>query len=360
MTIIKIKIIIEGEKMKKIFGFVLVLLASILLVGCSDPESKVIKIQFVPSQDASIISTQAPILEELLEAEMPGYTFEISTGTDYNAVLEGMLSGQIQVGFLTAQQYAGISINDPGKVEPILTSVRDKYQVQDDYTTYEDQIKAMNGEVPGYNYLGQQSVNKTNNYNSICIVLKDSPINTVVDLKGKICATQKTSSGAGYVYPSVLLDSFSMKFVNSTSPDASKGEVGAQTVSGYPAAIQLVLDGDVDAAWIFLDARYSAYYNNSSSGKYYKDYTGSDKANIFELTKVVGMTTGIYNDTISVVSTMKKSVKSALQEAFINIAKTEAGYDALYKIYSHTGYMKATDADYEGERTVYRFKESLN
>jgi uncharacterized lipoprotein YajG len=44
MTIIKIKIIIEGEKMKKIFGFVLVLLASILLVGCSDPESKVIKI----------------------------------------------------------------------------------------------------------------------------------------------------------------------------------------------------------------------------------------------------------------------------------------------------------------------------
>jgi uncharacterized lipoprotein YajG len=62
MTIIKIKIIIEGEKMKKIFGFVLVLLASILLVGCSDPESKVIKIQFVPSQDASIISTQAPIL----------------------------------------------------------------------------------------------------------------------------------------------------------------------------------------------------------------------------------------------------------------------------------------------------------
>ena len=121
-----------------------------------------------------------------------------------------------------------------------------------------------------------------------------------------------------------------------------------------------VEDTDVDAAWIFLDARYSAYYNNSSSGKYYKDYTGSDKANIFELTKVVGMTTGIYNDTISVVSTMKKSVKSALQEAFINIAKTEAGYDALYKIYSHTGYMKATDADYEGERTVYRFKESLN
>ena len=343
--------------MKKIFGFVLVLLASILLVGCADPESKVIKIQFVPSQDASIISTQAPIIEDLLEAEMPGYTFEISTGTDYNAVLEGMLSGQIQVGFLTAQQYAGVSINNPGEVEPILTSVRDKYQVQDDYATFEEQIKAMNGEVTGYNYLGQQSVNKTNNYNSICIVLKNSPINTVADLKGKICATQKTSSGAGYVYPSVLLDSLSMKFVNSTSPDASKGEVGAQTVSGYPAAIQLVLDGDVDAAWIFLDARYSSYYNNESAGKYYK---GTGENNIFELTKVIGMTTGIYNDTISVVSSMKKSVKSALQDAFINIAKTEAGYDALYKIYSHTGYMKATDADYEGEREVYRFKESLS
>ncbi|MDD3171970.1 MAG: PhnD/SsuA/transferrin family substrate-binding protein, partial [Bacilli bacterium] len=199
-----------------------------------------------------------------------------------------------------------------------------------------------------------------NNYNSICIVAKNSAINSIEDLAGKICATQKTSSGAGYVYPSVLLDENGMKFVNSTTPDASKGEVGAQTVSGYPAAIEMLLSGDVEAAWIFMDARYSSFYNNNASGKYYKDYTGEDKVNIFEITKVIAMSTGIYNDTISVVSSMKTSVKNALQDAFINIAKTDEGYSALYKIYSHTGYMKATDADYEGERAVYRFKESLS
>lgn len=65
---------------------------------------------------------------------------------------------------------------------------------------------------------------------------------------------------------------------------------------------------------------------------------------------------GIYNDTISVIPSLDKDLKTALQEAFIDIATTEVGLLAI-SVYSHTGYKVAHDEDYEGERTVYRFKK---
>ena len=338
--------------MKKNLLVFLLLLLSICFVGCKkDDDKKLIRIQFVPSQEASVISAQAPVIEKLLAEQMKGYEFKISTGTDYTAVVNAMEAGQIEVGFLTAQQYAQASVENPGTVKPILTSIRAAYQVQIDYpNNFDQQIKAMNGEIEGYAYTGQQAEESVTYYNSICIAKKESAINSVKDLEGKKVAVQKTSSGAGYVYPAVKLNSEGLKFVTSLS--GAKGEVLAIQQPNYPAAVNAVLNGDVDAAWIFLDVRYSNFYNNKDS-EYYQ------KAEIFEMTKVVGMTTGIYNDTISVVTTLSDEVVEALQNAFMALAADGGeGAEALYKIYSHTGYKKATDADYAGEREVYNFKKN--
>ncbi|NLB11061.1 PhnD/SsuA/transferrin family substrate-binding protein, partial [bacterium] len=256
------------RKLFKLAAAVLALGCAIGVASCGGKDEKLIKIQFIPSQDASIINTQAPKLEKLLEERMPGYKFEIKVGTDYTAVVNAMLAGQCDVGFLSAQQYAQVSVENPGKVEPILTSVRSAYQVQIDYQgDVENQIKAMNGEITDYEYLGQQAEQSVTYYNSICITMRDSGINSVTDLAGKKVATQKTSSGAGYVYPAVLLNKNNLKFVT-TTPDASKGEVQAVTQNGYPAAVSAVLSGDVDAAWLFIDVRYTAFYNNKDSEYY--------------------------------------------------------------------------------------------
>ncbi len=346
------------KKSKILLAAVLCVVGLAGITSCKkEEEDKTITIQFVPSQDASVISAQTATIKSLLEKEMPGYTFDISTGTSYTAVLEGMDAGQVDVGFLTSQQYAYAQVEMPGAVEVILTSVRSAYQVQIDYPNdFDKQIKAMNGTIDNYDYKGQQATEQVTYYNSICITKNDSTIATVGDLAGKKVGVQKSTSGAGYVYPSVLLsktkatgtDNY-MKFVKTETADASKGEVKAVEISGYPAAVTAVLNGDVDAAWIFLDARYSAFYADSTAATY--------DANIFAKTKCVGMTTGIYNDTISVAKHVSATTKTKIQNAFQNIIKTTEGKEALYKVYSHTGYKVTTAADYAGEVEVYKWKK---
>ena len=41
----------------------------------------------------------------------------------------------------------------------------------------------------------------------------------------------------------------------------------------------------------------------------------------------------------------------ALQDCFINIINTEEG-QAIFSVYSHTGYAKAVDSDYDGARAA--------
>ena len=68
---------------------------------------------------------------------------------------------------------------------------------------------------------------------------------------------------------------------------------------------------------------------------------------------VIGVTPGIYNDTVAV-TTAKPEIYnpefiSALQTALINIINTDEGKDIFY-VYSHTGYAIAHDSDYDGAR----------
>ena len=117
--------------MKKIIVSLLVLLFSVSLASCvesepqGDPETLVI--QFVPSTSVdSAMLTRLKGLEDLLEAELVKSGFEInvniSIGTSYASVVEAMASGQVHVGFLTAQQYAFTTLEYPGDVEVLLTT----------------------------------------------------------------------------------------------------------------------------------------------------------------------------------------------------------------------------------------------
>ncbi len=75
----------------------------------------------------------------------------------------------------------------------------------------------------------------------------------------------------------------------------------------------------------------------------------SRSASIWDETNVIGVTPGIYNDTVSVRSDMDEDLKEAIADAFINIAQTEEGKQVI-AIYSHQGYQKAKSEDYENEK----------
>jgi phosphonate transport system substrate-binding protein len=70
---------------------------------------------------------------------------------------------------------------------------------------------------------------------------------------------------------------------------------------------------------------------------------------------VIGVTDGIYNDTVAITTANEDVYNpefiSALQTSLIDIINTEEG-QAIFSVYSHTGYALATDADYDGARTA--------
>lgn len=355
----------ENKKMKSTKILSILALAT-LLVGCnqsnlsSGTKKETINIQFVPSRDPGQLATLAGNLEPLLNATSDKYEFKITTGTSYAATTEAMLSEQVDVGFLTASGYAEATLKHKGAVEVLLTSVRKGYQVQVDYTTEEEQRAAMNGEVSGYEYLGQQTTGDVNNYASILVVSNkyyvdkngDGKID-VKDMAGLKIARQGATSGAGYLRPLKYLNDYGMKMVD-TLTEGATNEIQGVYVKGYDAALDAMNSGEVAGYWGYIDVRYTNAYNKSSS-EYYQ------KKEIFTNSKCVAITQGIYNDTISVRSGLSQDAKDAVKNAFMTVVKqgstTEEGTGAyyLYNLYSHTGYVEAKDSDFDGEREFYQY-----
>ncbi len=338
---------------------------SLASCGGNTDGKTVINVQFVPSRDPGTLATLASNLEPILNKTSDKYSFKITTGTTYAATTEAMLSGQVDVGFLTASGYAEATLKHPGEVEVLLTSVRKGYQVQIDYTSETDQKKAMNGEISGYEYLGQQSDTDVNYYCSTLIVkneyYKDVNGDGVIDVKdlaGLTIARQGTTSGAGYLRPLAYLNNYGMTMVDEIT-DATKQIKGVQTGTGYDGALDAMMDGSVAGYWGFMDVRYSNGYNKETS-TYYQN------KEIFTSTKCVAITGGIYNDTISVRSGLSDEAKEAVKNAFMTAVKdgtsTEDGTGAyyLYSLYSHTGYTVAKDSDFDGEREFYKFCSDNN
>lgn len=254
-------------------------------------------VQFVPSQNADTLEAKAKPLEKLLTDEL-GIPVKVSVSTNYNTIIEAMASKKVDVGFLPPTAY--VLAKEKNAAEVILQAQR--FGVNDD---------------------GTPSTELVDFYKSLFIVKKDSDINNVADLKGKKIAFQDVTSSAGYVWPAAML------MDNGIDPTA---DVQGITIKGHDQAVLAVLNGDVDAAAIFQDAR------NTVKGDY---------PSVFDDTKIVSFTEAIPNDTISVRSDMSEDWKVKLQDAFVKIGESEDGHAIISDIYSHEGYVKSDDSKFD-------------
>ena len=174
------------------------------------------------------------------------------------------------------------------------------------------------------------------------------------DLDGATWAVQKTSSSAGYIYPALwLMQHYDGKKIS----DLSKV---TPLDSGYGTAFSMAAAEQVDIICCYADGRndYEASWNLPTDQQ---DETGKQgmgrSASIWDELNVIGVTDGIYNDTVAI---SKESpyytpeIVEALQNCFINIINTDEG-KAIFDVYSHTGYAKAVDSDYDGARAALAF-----
>ena len=318
------------------------------------PHFDKLTLEFVPSKDADVIITGTKNLPELVKAEMSnlGYDIDevdITVGTSYDATGEAMSAGSIDLGWLPGGTYALYSDD----TDVILTATRNGLSNDStDPKTWNGEANATQKNGPQVTYYrsliyaapteyGKKLAEKVNNGEAL----------TWEDLDGARWAVQKTSSSAGYIYPSMwLMKNYDGKKISDLT-NVIPLDSGYGTAFSYAAAesvdiIVCYADGrnDYEASWML---------PTDEQDETGKQGLGREKP-IWDEMNVIGVTDGIYNDTVAVSKNSPyytPELMEALQDCFINIINTEEG-QAIFSVYSHTGYAKAVDSDYDGARAA--------
>ncbi|MCR5526500.1 MAG: PhnD/SsuA/transferrin family substrate-binding protein [Lachnospiraceae bacterium] len=349
--------------MKKLLAMMLTgALITGMLTGCGSKTSvateesangnKVVEdlnIAFVPSREPDEIVTATEPLKDMLKSEMSklGYDINnvnITVGTSFEAVGEALTAGTTDLGFIPGGTYV---LYDDG-AEVLLTATRDGLSIDSDSAKDWNDNKpteATDDQVTYYRALmiagpsekGQELAAKVNAGEEL----------TWEDIDSANWSVMNSSSSAGYIYPSLWLKDKYGKNITELSH--------AVQSDSYGSAFARLASGQIDVLCCYADARRD--YEEDWTG----DYAMSNS--IWDDTNVIGVTDGIYNDTISVSKSSEvmqdADFKSALQQAFINIGNTDEGKQVI-AIYSHQGYVAANDSDYDSEREAQKFLQSMS
>lgn len=278
--------------MKRAIALLLIVVLAISIVGCTSKEEEVIKMGFVPMKDGDSLIESVEPLTEMLSKEL-GVKVEGFTATNYVGVVEGLGSGQVDFGFIPP--FAYVLANEESNAEVILTALNKSGEAK---------------------------------YRSQFLVRKDSDITSFSDIKGKKVAFVDPSSTSGYLFPGAHLINEGI--------DIEK-DIEYVYAGGHDKALQLLLNGDVDVATTFVDAR----------DRYKEDFPEA-----MEKTEVLGYTDYIPNISVTVKGDMEEELKDKIKVALFNIAKTEEGSELLKTLFNMYGFEEATDADYDIIRTT--------
>lgn len=284
--------------------------------GGSDSKSKdfvpkELTIGFVPSQNAETLTARAKPLAKLLEKRV-GIPVKVKVTTNYSGVVEAMGSKQLDLGFLPPTDY--VIAHKKGYADVLLQAQRFGVNPKD----------------------GTNTADKVDFYYAGLLVKNDSGIKDLKDLKGKKIGWQSPTSSAGYVWPAVEMKEHGV--------DPVKDVEGVQ-LQGHDKGVTALLNGDVDAAAVFIDAR------NIVKGEH---------PDIFKNTHYLYTTEKIPNDTISVRPDMSQKWKDKIAKAFIDIGKDPEGEKIIEAIYTHVGYVKSDDSKFDKVRDYSEKVKNLN
>ncbi len=356
----------EGKRrMKKLF----VTLLALVLVGCtSSPKTEPteeptaggvktlesLELQFVPSKDADVIITGTQNLPELLQAALleEGYDVKeinITVGSNYDATGEAMDAGTVDIGWLPGGTYALYSEG----VDVLLTATRAglSNDLTDPATWNGEENKTMKTEEQVTYYRSLIYAAPTEYGKELAAKIEAGEELTWEDLDKATWAVQKTSSSAGYIYPTLwLMENFDKKITdlsNLVTLDSGYGTAFSQAAAEQVDIIVCYADGrmDYEEAWTLPTDQ------TDSTGK----VGFGREESIWEEMNVIGVTEGIYNDTVAITKANEEVYNedfiTAIQNAMINVIATEEGKE-IFSVYSHAGYAKAVDADYDGARAA--------
>ena len=312
-----------------------------------------LKIEFVPSKDADVIITGTKGLDKLIIDNMAGkgYTIdavEVTVGTNYDATGEALSAGSIDLGWLPGGTYALFS----NEVDVILTATRNGLSNDStDPATWNGSANATQKNGPQVTFYRALIYATPSEYGKeLAAKVNAGEKLTWEDLDKATWEVQKTSSSAGYIYPTMWLmenyDGKKLSDLSNVKPlDSGYGTAFADAAAEQCDIIVCYADGrnDYEKAWML-----------PVDQKDETDKQGMGRTEpIWDELNVIGVTEGIYNDTVAIQERDPKIYNpefiAAIQDALIEIIATPEGAK-IFDVYSHTGYAKAKDSDYDGAR----------
>ena len=316
----------------------------------AEPAAKTIetlKVAFVPSREPQEIITATEPLKQLLKDELAkeGYDVgevEITVGTTYEAVGEGLEAGTIDVGLIPGGTYV---LYDDG-AEVILTATRDGLSKDSDNAKdWNDGQPTEASDKQAVSYRALFIAGPSDKGQELAAKVNAGEELTWDDLNSANWSVMGTSSPAGYIYPALWLQENYGKGITDLAY--------AVPSDSYGSAMARLASGQVDVLVSYADVR------RDYADQWQSEYGRT--ASIWDETNVIGVTPAIYNDTVSVSKTseiMTDEFKTALQNAFINIGNTEEGKEVI-AIYSHQGYQVAKSEDYDNERAAQQLIQEM-
>ena len=189
----------------------LLLLAAMALANCggggggdSASGDEPLQVGLIPNENPEEVEAQYQPLEDYLKKEL-GREVELSVPTTYNAVVEAMVSGELDLAYFGGLTY--VQARQRADVHPLFTEVNPR--------------------------------TGTTKYRSVIIVPANSSVQKVEDLEGEDFAFGSVSSTSGSLYPSIMLDQAGLDY------RTDLGEV--IYTGGHDTTAQAVANGQVAA-----------------------------------------------------------------------------------------------------------------
>ena len=188
-----------------------------VLAGCGGGASdQTLRVGLIPNQDPEEVEAQYQPLEDYLSEEI-GRDVEVSVPATYNAVVEALVSGELDMAYFGGLTY--VQARQRADVTPLVTEVNPR--------------------------------TGTTKYHSLIITPTDSDISEVEDVEGRDFAFGSVSSTSGSLYPSIMLNKAGIDY---------RTDLGEFTYTGgHDTTAQAVANGRVDAGGledrIFYDLR---------------------------------------------------------------------------------------------------------
>ncbi|MDQ3303870.1 MAG: phosphate/phosphite/phosphonate ABC transporter substrate-binding protein [Actinomycetota bacterium] len=172
--------------------------------GGSASGDEPLQVGLIPNENPEEVEAEYQPLEDYLKKEL-GREVELSVPTTYNAVVEAMVSGELDLAYFGGLTY--VQARQRADVHPLFTEVNPS--------------------------------TGTTKYRSVIIVPADSDIKKAEDLKGEDFAFGSVSSTSGSLYPSIMLDGAGIDY------RTDLGEV--VYTGGHDTTAQAVANGRVAA-----------------------------------------------------------------------------------------------------------------